>query len=82
VGVDSLKVSFQSSEGIKKEGRIPIPPFLHHVHSCYIFRKLLIPLIGMLCGLKLEQCKRENVLVQLLGDFKFGVIYCGNEVAD
>lgn len=65
--VDPLKVGFLNSEGIKKEGRIPLPPrFLHHVHSCYIFRRLLIRLIRMLCVIKLEQSKQENVSVQLL----------------
>jgi hypothetical protein len=49
--VDSLKVGFLNSEGIKKEGRVPHPrPFVHHVLSCGICRKLFYSVRLMLWG--------------------------------
>ena len=60
--VDSLKVGFLNSEGIKKEGRVPPPgPFVHHVLSCCICRKLFDSVALMLCGLELEQRKQGKV---------------------
>jgi len=49
--VDSLKVGFLNSEGIKKEGRVPpLRLFVHHVLSCCICRKLFDSVTLMLCG--------------------------------
>jgi hypothetical protein len=58
--VDSLKVGFLNSEGIKKEGTVPPPrPFVHHVLSCCVCRKLFYSVALMLCGVELEQRKEE-----------------------
>jgi hypothetical protein len=61
--VDSLKVGFLSSEGIKKEGRVPPPRlFVHHVHSCCICRKLFDSVTLMMCGVS-----KNKYIVVIIG---------------